>query len=57
MIDPMEVLEKLPGIPTSIPSALKPSSTPTSLPTILPKFEEYQKAGHVGTQTLWYECI
>ena len=40
MIDPMEVMKKHPAVPTA-------------LPTVLPDDITYQKAGHVGTQTLW----
>lgn len=59
MIDPMEALQKLPKLPTSLISSASKSASkaiPTSLPTINPgTTPEYQKATHVGTQTLWYD--
>ena len=43
MLDPMEVMEVM----------KKQSVAPAPLPTVLPDDITYQKAGHVGTQTLW----
>ena len=53
MIDPMDALNKLPELPTSLLSSFKPTTEPTKAPIVPGTTPEYQKASDVGTRTLW----